>query len=146
MKVRLHMNKFILLSTMAFLSLSPALMAQESNLDERIKVAQGYTEIFPVKNDIETAIGNMILQVPAADRPLLQSILQRNVNADSLKTASELALAETFTLDELKALMAFYKTDAGKAVKEKMPQFQQKIQPILEAMVRKSLEEFQKQK
>ena len=141
------MIKFLTLTTVLLLScMTPVFAQQSDDMNERLKIAKEYNQIFPVKQDIETAISAMILQVPAADRPLLESILKRNVNVERLETASQLALAETFTLEELKALMAFYKTDSGKAVKEKMPQFQQKIQPILETMDRQSIEEFEKQK
>jgi len=143
------MNRFLLLASVLVLSyVSPSLAqdSEESSLSERLAVASEYTTIFPVQGDIEKAIEAMVLQVPVTDRVLLQSILQRTVKSDRLESVSELALAETFSLEELKALIAFYKTDHGQSIKQKMPQFQAQIQPVLEQMLREALEDYQRQK
>ena len=126
--------------------LSAPAIAQESDITEKMALARDYTTSFPVEDDITAAIDNMVLQVPTADRVLLKSILERNINIERLQTASELALTEVFTEEELKALVAFYKTEEGRAVKEKMPVYQQKIQPVLEDMLRQALQEFSQQK
>ncbi len=140
------MKLFLALALITTTSLAFPAFAQNNNMDESMALAREYTQSFPVENDIDKAIENMILQVPASDRVLLKSILERNISINRLKTASELALTEVFTTEELRALVAFYQTEEGRAVKEKMPTYQQKIQPVLEDMLRQALQEFSLQK
>lgn len=138
---------FLLFAALAFLSSNQSL-AQESgsaDLAAKIELAKQYSAAVPVEKEIAESIDTLILQVPVENRALLKSNLQRFIKADRLRTVSELALAETFTLDELKAMVAFYETPEGKAVKDKMGQYQEKIQPILQQMIRDAVESFEAQ-
>ena len=140
------MKLFLALALVTTTTFSIPAIAQNNASDESMALAREYTQSFPVEEDINAAIENMLLQVPASDRVLLKSILERNISIDRLKTASELALTEVFTTKELRALVEFYQTEEGRAVKEKMPTYQQKIQPVLEDMLRQALQEFRLQK
>jgi hypothetical protein len=71
--------------------------------------------------------------------------LDRTIKADRLKSASEMALVDIFTAEELAALIAFYKTPEGQAIKDKMPEYQGRIQPVLEGMIKDSVNSLQSQ-
>ena len=143
------MIKHLILTTALVLSLSSVVNAQEGSssaeLAAKIELAKKYSAAVPVETEIANSIEKLVLQVPVDQRALFKSILQRFIKADRLRTVSELALAETFTQDELKAMVAFYETPEGKAVREKMGLYQEKMQPIMEQMVRDAVESFQAQ-
>jgi hypothetical protein len=138
--------RYLLLSSVFILGLSPlASHAQEPDLAKKMELAQEYSKLVPVDTEINKTIEQLSLQVPVAQRVLFKSILQTNIKADRLRTASELALTEIFTEDELAALVAFYRTSAGQSIKDKMPEYQSRLQPVLQEMVQDSMQALQKQ-
>jgi hypothetical protein len=114
-------------------------------LSARLDVARQYSEIVSMEDEVKKSIDNIVIQVPKDDRVLYRSILNRNMNIDRLNTTSELALAEIFTKEELEAMVAFYGTPEGKAIRDKMPEYQERLKPLFEEMLRDSIESFQSQ-
>jgi hypothetical protein len=140
------LNKYFLGAAL-ILSLTAPVFAQDDNddLSRKLELAKEYSKVVPVEEEINKSIGQLIVNVPVDQRGLFKSILERNIKADRLKAVSELALAETFTIEEIQAMIAYYKSPEGQAVREKMPEYQSKLQPVLEQMVRDSIEAFQNQ-
>jgi len=139
------MKKILLIAAVTLVTSMPVLAQDSQELAKRIDIAKKYSEIVPVENEINAAIEQLSLQVPVDRRALMTSILKRSIKADRLKAVSELALAETFTTAELQALVDFYGTPEGVSVREKMPDYQNKIAPVLEGMIREAVSSYQKQ-
>ena len=139
------MKKILLIAAVTLVTSMPVLAQDSQELAKRIEIAKKYSEIVPVENEINDAIEQLSLQVPVDRRALMTSILKRSIKADRLKAVSELALAETFSTAELQALVDFYDTPEGMAVREKMPDYQNKIAPVLEEMIREAVSLYQKQ-
>ena len=133
------------LSLLAFSSIALAQSPDQNAMARKLTLAKQYSEIVPVEDEVSKAIESLVVQVPKDNRVLFQSILERNIKVPQLKTASEVALSEVFTEKELQALIAFYSTEEGRAVREKMPVYQERLQPVLEQMVRDALEAYQRQ-
>lgn len=112
---------------------------------EKMELAQQYSKLVPVGADIKKTIEQLALQVPVAQRTQFKSILDRTIKADRLKSTSEMALVEIFTKDELAALIAFYKTPEGQSIKDKMPEYQGRLQPVLETMIKDSVSSLENQ-
>ena len=109
-------------------------------------MAKQYSQVVPVQDEVNTAIENLVLQVPKDDRVLFKSILERTIKVPQLQKTSEMALADIFSEQELQALVTFYSSPEGMAVREKMPEYQQRLKPVLEQMIRESLEAYNNQK
>ena len=139
------MRIFLLGTTMIIGLVAMPVMAQDKNLAAKMELAQEYSKLVPVDTEIDKTIEQLALQVPVAQRVQFKAILNQNIKADRLRAASELALTELFTVEELKALTEFYKTDVGQSIKDKMPDYQGRLQPVLEQMVQDSLVSLQKQ-
>ena len=144
----MHMKKFLLVGLSA-MALSSASFAQDDaqtvELSKKLTLAKEYSKIAPVDVEVNNAIEGLILNVPKENRILFKSILERNINTQRVQSASEMALAEIFTLEELKAMVDFYSTEEGKSVRSKMPDYQERLKPVLEQMVRDALQSYQSQ-
>lgn len=67
----------------------------------------------------------------AGIRAKTMDYLQANLSWEKLKDEYVAACAETFTEDELKGLIAFYRTPTGKALVEKTPQMMKNSSDIM---------------
>lgn len=139
------MTKFIAYTALFFVLTVTNAQAQEDEMAKRMELAKEYSKVVPVSTDIANAIDEMVTQVPVDQRPLFRSILERSIKAERVETSSELALAETFTAAELEKLIEFYSTPEGKSIKTKMPEYQSRLQPILQGMVVEAVQSLQAQ-
>lgn len=135
----------LLLTSVLVLGLVSPIAAQENDLATKMELAQEYSKLVPIGAEVDKTIEQLALQVPVAQRVLFKTILKQNIKVDRLKASSEMALTEIFTVEELQALNAFYSTSVGQKIKDKMPEYQERIQPILQQMVQDSLAALQKQ-
>jgi len=135
------MKRFIACAAIILTFMATGAYAQD-DIDRRLELAKKYSSVVPVSTDIAGAIDEMVIQVPVEQRPLFRSIL---IKADRVETASELALAETFTAGELEKLVEFYSTPEGKSIKQKMMKYQDRLQPILQSMIEDAARSFASQ-
>lgn len=101
----------------------------------KFALAKKIIAINPVEDDLNRTINQIAERVPANRRALFKSIMDRSIKIDRLNTAAQLAFTEVFTLAELEAMYAFYSSPEGQAVQNKMPQFNERINPVIESMV-----------
>tara|TARA_B100001750_G_C15215520_1_gene450577 strand:- start:38 stop:484 length:447 start_codon:yes stop_codon:yes gene_type:complete len=148
MKERFNMKTLLMTGLSVAVLSMPAMAQEESSADlaKKIDLAKQYSQVVPVQDEVNTAIENLVLQVPKDDRVLFKSILERTIKVPQLQKTSEMALADIFSERELQALVTFYSSPEGMAVREKMPEYQQRLKPVLEQMIRESLEAYNNQK
>jgi len=144
------MNKLLLSAAIILgLGFSSPLMAQDktsADFAKRLDMAKEYSKAVPVSEDIDRTIEAIVIRVPVENRAQFRSILNRNIKKDRLESVTEMALAEIFTEAELKTLISFYGSPEGASIREKMPEFQGRITPIMESMIRESIEAMAAQK
>jgi hypothetical protein len=133
----------ILLSTFTVLFFSWPVSAND--LSERLLIAKQYSEIIPVQKSIDDVIDNIIVEIPKDDRVIFESILRRTIKKDRLEAVSEMALADIFTKAELEAMVAFYASEEGKAIHEKMPGYRERLEPIIQEMLTTAAELYKNQ-
>ena len=76
---------------------------------------------------------------------IFESILRRTIKKDRLEAVSEMALADIFTEKELQAMVDFYASPEGKAIHEKMPQYQERLEPVIQEMLGNAVELYKNQ-
>ncbi len=133
----------ILLSIFTVLFLSWP--ASADDLSERLLIAKQYSKIIPVQKSIDDVIDNIIVEIPKDDRVIFESILRRTIKKDRLEAVSEMALADIFTKAELEAMVAFYASEEGKAIHEKMPNYRERLEPIIQEMLTTAAELYKNQ-
>ena len=137
---------FLMTCTLLALGIVSPVMADDTeDLAKKLRLAKEYSSQAPVADEVKQTIDALAIQVPMDKRVVFRSALERTIDADQLETISEMALAEVFTEAELQALVDFYSTPEGQATRVKMPQYQDRIKPVLEQMIRDAVETFQKQ-
>jgi len=107
----------------------------DPDLAAKFEVAKKIIEINMVERELNAAINNIAEKVPANRRILFKSIIDRSIKIDRLNAAAQLAFVEVFTLDELNAMEAYYSSEEGKAIQDKMPEFDAKIAPVIQSML-----------
>lgn len=138
------MRNLILGTALVAVTFMP-IMARADDSAEKVALAKEYSQLVPVDSEIATTIEQLALQVPVAQRVQFKAILAQTIKPEKLKAASELALIDIFTEDELEALIEFYKTPEGQAIKTKMPEYQNRLQPVLSAMIQEAATSLQNQ-
>ena len=99
---------------------------------EAEKEAEVFMSIMGMEEVLERSMNGMLERqlknnpglTPFKD--IIRAFLQKHVSYDSLKPDMIRIYAETFTAAELKAINAFYRTDAGKKAIQKIPELMAK--------------------
>lgn len=147
MKIKTH----IITIALSIFTIGPLLQAQEKQPSESAVLAEELLTLLNVQKNMDAAsqqLWKMTDQIafPAGTTPEAKEELQKMqeasktetkalVNWETLKPMFVSIYSETFTPDELKGMIAFYKTPIGQKWLEKQPQVQmatmQKIQAIM---------------
>jgi hypothetical protein len=128
------------------LSLGFGAKADETQtLAQKLTLAQKYADLMPVDEQIVSTIDALAVQIPLDQRTVFRSIMERTIKVDRLESVSQMALVEIFSVEELEALVGFYSTKEGQSVNRKMTDYQEAIRPVLEQMVRESVQLFHNQ-
>jgi hypothetical protein len=97
----------------------------------RLALAKQYIAAVPVVDDIKAAVAGISENIKPDQRVLFRTMADKHIDYARLTAAAELAAASAFTESELKALIAFETSPEGKTIREKMPQYQKQVQPVI---------------
>lgn len=98
---------------------------------EKLALAKNYIATVPVKDDIKAAVEEMSQHVAPEQRVLFRSLADKTIDYNRLTTAGELATAELFTEDEIKAMTKFFSSPEGMSIRKKMPAYEARMQPVI---------------
>ena len=116
----------------AILGYATSTMASSSTASpERLALAKQYIASVPVEDEIKAAIEQMSRSIQADQRVLFRSLADSTIDYNKLRTAAETATADIFTESEIKAMIEFFGSEDGKAIRAKLPQYEARIQPVL---------------
>lgn len=98
---------------------------------EKLALAKQYVQTVPVEADIRAAVDEMAAKAQPDQRVLFRSLADNSIDYGRLRTAAELNAAEIFSEEEIRAMITFFSSPEGKAVRAKMPQYEAKMQPVI---------------
>jgi hypothetical protein len=98
-------------------------------------LAQDFFEIRPVADLANNAVANLAAAKPVQERTLFARQMRLNMDYAQLERKMIAALLETYTADEIKAMVAFYGSDLGRSITAKQLAFEQAVSPILQQML-----------
>lgn len=98
---------------------------------ERLKLASEFHDIRPLRDTINVAIENLAAGFSGTARENFISNMKLRINYDDLENQSIKIMAETFTVEELKAMIAYYGSDVGRAAESKAVAYQEKFSPAV---------------
>jgi hypothetical protein len=137
------MFRFFVLALFAAVSLTSfAARAQTpdpKDMAERHALAKKIHEIKPVREQVEVVIGEISQRLPEANREQFRQRMIEVFEFDTLEKTSEDAMAEVFTAAELKRMVEYFGSEEAKAIAQKMPIYQQLVQPEITKLVDKAM-------
>jgi len=143
------MRKLAVVSTVILLAVAGAARADEASKRAKIE------ELFQL-TDVERMLGQVLgqvrsMQTAQAERMAMsaearsrareiqdriQAVVARMLSWEKIKPQYVALYAETFTEDEIDGMLAFYRSPAGRAMREKMPVLMQKSMALTQQMMK----------
>ena len=102
--------------------------------------AERYLQLVPVVPMIEATVAGLSQQVPERVRSEWVGQMRVLVDKRAIAAAVRDAMVQTYTTDEIQALVDFYSSRHGASIVAKGPAYNALIQPALLAAVRRSAE------
>lgn len=128
------------------LSLSVPVFAAETvttvdpaTLEQRLELAKKMHEFRPVKQQVDNAIDAYVSGMPEKDREPFRTALSTALNYQALETLSVDAMAETYTLEELTAMVEYYSKPEARSASDKYNIYAGKVYPEIGKMLDKAI-------
>ncbi len=102
--------------------------AAEDTPEARREAAKVYLKVMPLDKTLEQVSASVLAQLPAQARAEAKETLAA-INPAPLEAIIMDAMIQTFTLDEINAMRAFYASPEGRSILKKMPQFTNAYMP-----------------
>lgn len=106
---------------------------------EQLALAEKMHEIWPTRMRIESAIANAAESFPEAKRAEVKAALRKNIQFDQVEEESIKAMAETFSAEELQAMIDFYGSENGRSISAKTGDYERALRPSLIKMMDKAM-------
>lgn len=119
----MHLIKAFLICIFIMTLAVPAVAQTEidsESLQRRLELAEKYHEIFPAKDEVESAIDKIAARLPETERESFKLSMRNILNYKAIEKISIDAMADNFTEEELAALVEYYsKPEAITAIEAK---------------------------
>ncbi len=106
---------------------------------KRLELAGKMHEIWPIRTRIESALDSAAQSFPVERQTEIKAAMRKSIKFDQVEEASKRAMAETFTEEELEAMITFYGSEAGRAVSAKTGDYEGALRPVLIEMLDKAM-------
>ena len=108
----------------------------DEDIDARkMQLSRDIHRVRPIRPQIDRAIERLSQAAAPADRAPLQAAMKRIMNYGAMQYFSTKAMAETFTVDELEVMLAYYTKPEAASAADKMQIYQDKIAPEIVKMM-----------
>lgn len=107
--------------------------------DARLALAKRMHEIQPAAAQLDDAIASVAERLPVQERKGFEIAMKKILDYKALERTSIDAMAETFTLPELKAMVAYNESPEAQAISKKFAIYQGKIQPKVYEMLDRAM-------
>lgn len=120
-------------------SKAPIAALKDDNYEERLELSRKMHEIWPVRPKVENALDIVAEQIQPQERLKFKAGMRKAIKFEALEEASIDAMADIFTVKELKAMIAFYGSKEGRSVSYKTSDYERALEPVLTKMMDKAL-------
>lgn len=112
-------------------------IAQEgdSAIDKRIELAEKMHELRPTRDQVYTAIDQFAQSRPEAERDGFKAAMRNAFNVKTLEKISINAYAETYTVEELEAMVEYYSKPAAISAAAKSEDYASIVYPEIIRML-----------
>lgn len=106
-----------------------------SDYQARLALSKEMHEIRPAAEQVNNAIDSVALKMPESARNDFKTKMRNFLNYRAIERISINAMAETYTLEELEAMVEYYSKPEAQSAVEKTSEYQQKVQPEIVRMI-----------
>lgn len=115
-------------------------MPAEAPIPEaNMALAKQMHEIWPIRTRIESAIDAVSERFPEDKQAQVKATIRKSIQYDQVEEESIKAMASTFTEDELKAMVEFYGSEAGRSISAKTQDYELAMRPVIVKMLDKAM-------
>ena len=132
-------KKFFLLFAILFVSVPAIAQEAESIAPTRLELAGKMHEIWPIRTRIETALDAVSESFPPDRQAEVKAALRKSIQFDQVEEASIRAMAQTFTEEELAAMIEFYGSETGRSISAKTSSYEAVLRPIMVQMMDRAM-------
>ena len=134
------MRQFLVLGLVAILSVSAAHAqdkpaSAESDYPKRLELAKRMNDIRPAKTQVQEAVSQVGQNLSPVDRDKFNKMVEKAFDYEKLEKLSVETMAELFTVPELEKMVDYFGSPEAKAIAEKLPKYQEKVQPAIIQML-----------
>ena len=123
----------------------PSAAPVADNEANRTASAKQYLEVAPPQELLTDMTDKVVKILPENQRKMFLSVMQTKSLQDATYSISLNALVKHFTVNELKAMMAFYSTPEGKSIRPKLSIYMADIMPQISKEVVEALNQAEKE-
>lgn len=116
-----------------------AVAAENSNMAEKIELATKMHQINPAREQIDMAINKVATAIPDAARDDFLLSVREAMDYDLVERESINAMAEVYTVEELRAMVAYYTSPEAVHLKERSKQYEEIFSPKVYEMLDRSI-------
>ncbi len=111
----------------------------EQTLDRKIELATEMHKFRPSKIQVNSAIDQIASAYPSSTREAFKTSMRRVLNYKAIEKISIDAMAETYTQEELEAMVGYYSKPEAQSATEKYSDYAGKVRPELIKMIDKAM-------
>lgn len=106
----------------------------------RLDLSEKMHKIRPARKQIDSAIEQVARSgLPVEEQQAFILSIKRIIDYKALEKTSIEAMAETFSVPELKAMVDYYEKPEAQSASEKFPDYQKKIEPVIYQMLDRAM-------
>ncbi len=111
---------------------------------EKLELARDLEKLRPAWEELNAVIRRMSRQFPQNRRFAFIVAMERTIDRDAVEEAAVNAMVETFTEDELRALVEFYSNENIRSGMAKLDTYREKLNPVVSRIVDEALMKLRK--
>lgn len=111
----------------------------ETDYQARLALAKEMHEIRPAAKQVDDAIDSVAMKMPESARNEFKARMRNLLNYRAIERISINAMAVTYTLEELEAMVEYYSKPVAQSAVEKTAEYQQKVAPEIVRMIDRAI-------
>lgn len=132
------MRLFIFIALLVF-SVPVFAAAQPADIKERTALAREFHKVRPLKPQIDETLASFGASLPKEGKANYQRDIQKVFDYKSVEEASVKAMAETYTVPELKAMIEYYSKPEAHSAAAKNSEYVTKYKPAVRAALDRAM-------
>ncbi len=113
--------------------------ADDGSLERRLELARQMQDIRPARDQVDAAIKQFTARLPANEQESYAAALRSMLNYKVLEKISIDAYADTFTAEELAAMVEYYSKPEARSASDKSGKYAEKVYPEIIRMLDKAM-------